>query len=82
MLSNPGKRLFVDCTQAVLSGNDSFAGQLLPGLNYWMERLDMTQGLGSAGHHGLALGDTVIIDAPHSHASAEAAVEAVRTAAS
>ena len=56
-LNHPGKRLFVDCTQAVLSGNDSFAGQLLPGLNYWMERLDMTQGIGSAGHHGLALGD-------------------------
>lgn len=32
-----------------------------------------------AQEHGLALGDTVIIDAPHSHASAEAAVEAVRT---
>ncbi|WP_019448631.1 phosphate acetyltransferase [Cupriavidus sp. BIS7] len=32
-----------------------------------------------AQEHGLPLGDTPIIDAPHSHASAEAAVEAVRT---
>ncbi len=31
-----------------------------------------------AQEHGLALGDTPIIDTPHSHASAEAAVEAVR----
>jgi phosphate acetyltransferase len=32
-----------------------------------------------ADEHGLALGDTEIIDAPHSHASAECAVDAVRT---
>jgi len=32
-----------------------------------------------AEEHGLALGDTAIIDAAHSHASAECAVEAVRT---
>ena len=32
-----------------------------------------------AEEHGLALGDTEIIDAPHSHASAECAVDAVRT---
>jgi phosphate acetyltransferase len=32
-----------------------------------------------AQEHGLPLGDTPIIDAPHSHASAEAAVEAIRT---
>ncbi|PLQ02457.1 phosphate acetyltransferase [Cupriavidus pauculus] len=32
-----------------------------------------------AEEHGLALGNTEIIDAPHSHASAECAVEAVRT---
>ncbi len=32
-----------------------------------------------AEEHGLDLGDTEIIDAPHSHASAEAAVDAVRT---
>ena len=32
-----------------------------------------------AAEHGLALGDTEIIDAPHSHASAEGAVDAVRT---
>jgi len=32
-----------------------------------------------AQEHGLPLGDTPIIDAPHSHAAAEAAVEAVRT---
>jgi len=32
-----------------------------------------------AEEHGLPLGDTPIIDAAHSHASAEAAVEAVRT---
>jgi phosphotransacetylase len=31
-----------------------------------------------AAEHGLALGDTTIIDAPHSHASAALAVEAVR----
>lgn len=32
-----------------------------------------------AQEHGLSLGDTEIIDAPHSHASAECAVDAVRT---
>lgn len=32
-----------------------------------------------AAEHGLALGDTEIIDAPHSHASAEGAVDLVRT---
>ena len=56
-LKQPGKKLFSDCTQAVLSDNSSFGRQLVPSLNYWMDRLDMTQGIGSAGHHGLAIGD-------------------------
>ncbi|MGH7151687.1 MAG: FG-GAP repeat domain-containing protein, partial [Planctomycetota bacterium] len=52
-----GKPWFEDCTEAVLGGNPSFRGQLLPGLDPWTALLDARLGLSNLGHEGLALGD-------------------------
>ncbi len=54
--ADSASRLFVDCTQSVLDGNESYRQQVLPGLSFWFRRISR-EFMGQFGHHGIALGD-------------------------
>lgn len=51
-----GGPLLVEAGHTVFGG-DAYERQLLPGLESWRARLDAGLGVGTLGHHGLALGD-------------------------
>jgi hypothetical protein len=52
------RRLFSDCSSAVLGGIEAWEAQLLPGLSAWRARLDTRLGVPLLGHAaGLAVGD-------------------------
>ena len=50
-------RLFVDCTEAVLRGNDSYQPKVLVGLDHWVQRLDRATGISIFGYHGITVAD-------------------------
>ena len=50
-------RLFEDCTESVLTGNESYAAQLLHGTDHWRARLLADFDIGLHGHEGLAVAD-------------------------
>jgi hypothetical protein len=49
--------LFADCTEAVLGSNDSYHQQLAYGLDHWLRRLPLYDGIIATSYHGLAVGD-------------------------
>ncbi len=49
--------LFVDATEAVLGGNASYRGQLLVGVDRWLDRIEGWIETDSFGHQGVAIGD-------------------------
>ena len=51
-----GSPLFSDCTEAVLSHNDSYQNQLVYGAPHWHGNLDLAFGI-FQGNQGLAIGD-------------------------
>jgi hypothetical protein len=53
----PGGTQFAEISQAVLAGDPSWTQQLLHGIDYWLERLDVTQPINPYGHFGGAVGD-------------------------
>ncbi|MCP4191092.1 MAG: VCBS repeat-containing protein [Planctomycetaceae bacterium] len=53
---SPSGTLFRDVTAAVMSANDAYARQVLPGINDWSKRLGR-EFMGQFGHHGLAVAD-------------------------
>jgi hypothetical protein len=55
--SNSSSAGFADCTAAVMGANSSYEPQMLPGIDYWRQRLPTWTGLHYSGHHGLAVGD-------------------------
>ena len=52
-----GETLFVDCTEALLSQNDCYRQQILPGIEHWLRRISKLQSMTRHGYHGLAIGD-------------------------
>ncbi len=52
-----GGLLLTDCTDSVLDCNVSYKTALLPGIQYWRDRLEQQLGVYHFGHHGLAIGD-------------------------
>ena len=52
----PGGPLFADVTEAVLSANPVYRGQLSYGTDHWLERTQRSL-IRVTGHHGLAVGD-------------------------
>ena len=55
-LARSGAPVFVEITAAALAG-DVLDQQLVQGLDHWRDRLDTRTGVGSLGHHGIAVGD-------------------------
>ncbi|MBN01809.1 MAG: hypothetical protein CMJ77_22095 [Planctomycetaceae bacterium] len=55
--SGPSDRVFADCTESVLGGNESFHQQLVYGLGHWLHRLELYYGIIATSYHGLAVGD-------------------------
>ncbi len=53
----PAGPMFADCTEAVLSGSPAFDSQLRPGIDHWLERVDIRFGLDVGGWQGLAIAD-------------------------
>lgn len=53
----PERRLFADCTEAVLGANPMFDRQLRPGIDHWLGRIPMSFGIDFGGWQGLAIGD-------------------------
>lgn len=51
------KRMFLECTPFILGKNVSYQKQLLVGINEWGKRLQSVLGIGTEGHHGIAIGD-------------------------
>lgn len=49
--------LFADCTESILGGNESFHEQLAYGLDHWLHRLELYDGIIATSYHGLAVGD-------------------------
>jgi hypothetical protein len=50
--------LFADCTRAVFDGErDIFEGQLMVGIDRWVQRIEAYQGVNQFGYNGLAIGD-------------------------
>jgi hypothetical protein len=49
--------VFVDITKAVVGGNASYSGQLVPGTDYWRTVLDGACGVDIYGHNGVSVGD-------------------------
>ncbi len=49
--------LFVDCTAAILGQNASYTTQLTYGLDHWLSRLELYDGIVATSYHGLAIGD-------------------------
>ena len=52
-----GRPLFTDCTKSVLAASEAFNSQLLPGLDHWMGRIELSMGIDIGGWQGLAIGD-------------------------
>ncbi len=55
--SEGGRRLFVDCTESILEGNESYRRQLQLGYPYWLQRIQDTRQMTLLGTPGTALGD-------------------------
>lgn len=53
----PTGTLFADCTESVFRNEDSFARQILPGIDYWRGGIQAQHGVYPYGHHGVAVGD-------------------------
>lgn len=53
----PGRPLFSDCTESILSGNPRFKSQLLVGYNQILQRCQVNDYYLTLGNPGLALGD-------------------------
>lgn len=53
----PSGAIFADCTESVLSGNQSYAEQFLRGMNHWHERIQDHSTHVLRGSPGLAVGD-------------------------
>ena len=51
------KKMFSDCTAAVLGKNESYHQQLLHGTDHWRNRLVRDLGLDVVANHGIAIGD-------------------------
>ena len=51
------KHIFSDCTESLLSSNDSYENQILKGINYWLDRLPAHAMLNRFGTPGIAIGD-------------------------
>ena len=51
------QRLFADCTESILKGNDSYRRQILLGYPYWLKRIQDTRQMTLLGTPGAALGD-------------------------
>lgn len=49
--------VFSDCTESVLGNNDSYHQQLAFGLDHWLQRLPLYNGIVATSYHGLAVGD-------------------------
>ncbi len=49
--------VFADCTEAILGDNDSYHQQLAYGLDHWLKRLPLYDGIVGTSYHGLAVGD-------------------------
>ena len=49
--------LFDDCASSLLASNSSFENLILPGLDHWAKRLDLTLGFEAVGYQGLSVGD-------------------------
>lgn len=56
-LATGERRLFSDCTEAVLRGCESYEGQVLRGMTHWLHRLQDTRQMALLGTPGVALGD-------------------------
>ena len=51
------RRLFADCTESILKGNESYRRQLQLGYPYWLQRIQDTRQMTLLGTPGTALGD-------------------------
>ncbi|MAB60032.1 MAG: hypothetical protein CMO46_05755 [Verrucomicrobiales bacterium] len=51
------KNIFSDCTESLLSSNDSYQDQISKGINYWLDRLPAHAMLNRFGTPGIAIGD-------------------------
>ena len=56
-IKSPSETLFVDCTEAILAANPSYQQQLLFGLPHWINRIEISHGLGTFTRYGGAVGD-------------------------
>ncbi|MFQ5731723.1 MAG: FG-GAP repeat domain-containing protein [Planctomycetaceae bacterium] len=56
-IEHPQGKLFADCTESVLGGNDSYRKQFLRGMNHWFERIQDKRHFYLLGNPGLAVGD-------------------------
>ena len=50
-------KVFVDCTESLLSSNQSYENQLTKGVNYWLERLPAYAMLNRFGTPGITIAD-------------------------
>lgn len=51
------KPLFSDCTTSILQHNSSFHDQLAYGINHWVKRIEMINGISIYSRYGMAVGD-------------------------
>jgi hypothetical protein len=56
-VGSPGRTLFADATQAVLSKTPHYEALVTRGIDHWAERLTRIDDMHIPGHHGLAVGD-------------------------
>ncbi|YCM45242.1 VCBS repeat-containing protein [Verrucomicrobiaceae bacterium 227] len=52
-----GSHGFIDCSESVFAGVDSYQEQFLRGTEHWAGRIESRYGIGISGWHGMALGD-------------------------
>ena len=57
MVARSRAPVYVDVTSAALSGNSSYAAQLLHGTDYWRTVLDGASGIDIYGHNGVSVAD-------------------------
>lgn len=53
----PDGKMFTDCTESAMKANDSYAKQIVPGVDYWVTRISQVVDITNFAHHGIAVGD-------------------------